>query len=170
MICCDSGQNQIQIQIWPILFLRHVFGKFPKRCPMRYYLLDECLKQSLPFYVWFYCWFLMFLFCIVSCFILSIRCFFSLCVSVRCFTKICYFLSVVLSKILVYMSFILKQIDGEFNIVQQANVMSPIVGHCYFERSWHECSPHTPFIYIQTCMFVFVFVCHSILFIYMGVT
>lgn len=44
---------------------------------MRYYLLDECLKQSLPFYVWFYCWFLMILFCIVSCFILLIRCFFS---------------------------------------------------------------------------------------------
>lgn len=50
---------------------------------MHYYLLDECLKQSLPFYVWFYCWFLMFLFCIVSCFILSIRCFFS-CVCFRC--------------------------------------------------------------------------------------
>lgn len=47
-----------------------------------------------------------FLYCFLFYFVDSV--FFFLCVSVRCFTKICYFLSVVLSKILVYMSFILK--------------------------------------------------------------
>lgn len=46
------------------------------------------------------------LYCFLFYFVDSV--FFFLCVSVRCFTKICYFLSVVLSKILVYMSFILK--------------------------------------------------------------
>lgn len=141
---------------------------FSETMPNALLPLGWMLKTKLTLYVWFYCWFLMFLFCIVSCFILSIRCLF-LCFGALFHKNLLFFCLSFYRKYLFICHLFWNRSTVNlilFNKQMLCLLLWVIVissGRCMY-----VCRIRHLYIYIQTCMFVSV--CHSILFIYMGVT